>query len=33
MFGCAVPGCVSALYEAAGLREVTEWNVEVELVT
>jgi SAM-dependent methyltransferase len=33
MFRCAAPGYVSALYEAAGLREVAEWNVEVELVT
>jgi hypothetical protein len=30
---CAAPGYVSALYEAAGLREVAEWNVEVELAT
>ena len=27
------PGYVSALYEAAGLRDVTEWDVDVELVT
>jgi hypothetical protein len=27
------PGIVSALYEAAGLRDVAEWNVGVELVT
>jgi hypothetical protein len=33
MFRCAVPGYVSALYEAAGLREVAEWDVGVELVT
>jgi hypothetical protein len=33
MFRCAAPGYVRALYEAAGLREVAEWNVEVELVT
>src|SRR5436305_321354 len=26
------PGYVSALYEAAGLRDVAEWNVGVELV-
>jgi len=26
-------GCVSALYEEAGLRGVTEWDVAVELVT
>ncbi len=33
MFRCADPGCVTALYEAAGLREVAEWDVDVELVT
>jgi hypothetical protein len=33
MFRCAAPGYVRALYEAAGLREVTEWTVGVELVT
>ena len=33
MFRCAAPGYVSALYEAAGLRDVSEWNVDVELVT
>src|SRR6266550_3519527 len=33
MFRCAAPGYVSALYEAAGLRDVVEWNVDVELVT
>ncbi len=33
MFRCAAPGCVSALYEAAGLRDVAEWDVAVELVT
>ena len=33
MFRCAAPGSVSALYEAAGLRDVAEWNVDVELVT
>jgi ubiquinone/menaquinone biosynthesis C-methylase UbiE len=33
MFRCAAPGFVSALYEAAGLREVAEWDVDVELVT
>ena len=33
MFRCAAPGCVSALYEAEGLREVAEWDVDVELVT
>jgi len=33
MFRCAAPGYVSALYGAAGLRDVAEWNVGVELVT
>src|SRR5262249_7609613 len=33
MFRCAASGYVSALYEAAGLREVAEWDVGVELVT
>jgi SAM-dependent methyltransferase len=33
MFRCAAPGCVTALYEAAGLRDVAEWDVHVELVT
>src|SRR5437763_1647092 len=33
MFRCAAPGYVSALYQAAGLREVAEWDVGVELVT
>ncbi|HEX6934236.1 MAG TPA: class I SAM-dependent methyltransferase [Streptosporangiaceae bacterium] len=33
MFRCAAPGYVSALYEAAGLREIAEWDVDVELVT
>ena len=33
MFRCAAPGYVGALYEAAGLREVAEWTVGVELVT
>ena len=33
MFRCAAPGCVSDLYEAAGLRDVAEWDVGVELVT
>ena len=33
MFRCAAPGSVSALYEAAGLRDVAEWDVAVELVT
>jgi SAM-dependent methyltransferase len=33
MFRCAAPGYVSALYGAAGLRDVAEWDVGVELVT
>jgi SAM-dependent methyltransferase len=33
MFRCAAPGYVSVLYEAAGLRDVAEWDVTVELVT
>jgi SAM-dependent methyltransferase len=33
MFRCAAPGCVRALYEDAGLRDVAEWDVDVELVT
>jgi SAM-dependent methyltransferase len=33
MFRCAAPGYISALYEGAGLRDVAEWDVDVELVT
>ena len=33
MFRCAEPGYVSALYEAAGLRDIAEWDVDIELVT
>ena len=33
MFRCAAPGYVSALYEGAGLRDVVECDVVVELVT
>src|SRR4029078_941860 len=33
IFRCAAPGYVSALYQAAGLRDVAEWDVGVELVT
>ena len=33
MFRCAAPGSVGALYEAAGLRDVAECDVDVELVT
>jgi len=32
MYRCAAPGQVSALYEGAGLRDVAEWDVAVELV-
>jgi len=33
MFRCAAPGLVSSLYEAAGLHDVDEWDVDVEPVT
>ncbi len=33
MFRCAAPGYIGALYEAAGLRDVVEWDVDVELVS
>ena len=33
MFRCAAPGQVAALYEDAGLGDVEEWDVGVELVT
>ena len=33
MFQCASPGCVSALYEAAGIGGAAEWDVDIELVT
>ena len=33
MFRCAAPGQVSALYVGAGLCDVAEWDVDVELVT
>ena len=33
MYRCAAPGCVSALYEGAGLGDIAEWDVDVELVT
>lgn len=33
MFRCAAPGAVSTLYACAGLRDITEWDVGVELVT
>jgi SAM-dependent methyltransferase len=33
MYRCAAPGCVGALYADAGLRDIVEWDVAVELVT
>ena len=33
MYRCAGPGYLSALYRDAGLRDVAEWDVDVELVT
>jgi SAM-dependent methyltransferase len=33
MYRCAAPGQVSGLYEAAGLHDVEEWDVSVDLVT
>jgi SAM-dependent methyltransferase len=33
MFRCAAPGYVGALYKAAGLHDIAEWDVGVELVT
>src|SRR5258708_21004327 len=33
MYRCAAPGYVSALYEGAGLHDIAEWDVHVELVT
>jgi len=33
MYRCAAPGLVSALYRNAGLADVDEWDVPVELVT
>jgi SAM-dependent methyltransferase len=33
MYRCAAPGCVSALYDGAGLGDVVEWDVGVELET
>ena len=33
MYRCAAPGRVSALYESAGLHDISEWDVDVELVT
>lgn len=33
MYRCATPGLVSALYDDAGLHDIAEWDVDVELVT
>jgi SAM-dependent methyltransferase len=33
MFRCAAPGSVGALYREAGLGDIAEWDVDVELVT
>ncbi len=33
MFRCAAPGYVSTLYHGAGLGDIAEWDVDVELVT
>jgi hypothetical protein len=33
MFRCGAPGYVGAVYEGAGLVDVVEWDVDVELVT
>jgi SAM-dependent methyltransferase len=33
MYRCAAPGTIGALYEGAGLRDIVEWDVPVELVT
>jgi SAM-dependent methyltransferase len=33
MYRCAAPGYVSALYQGAGLRDVSEWDVDLALVT
>ncbi|GAA3594395.1 class I SAM-dependent methyltransferase [Kribbella ginsengisoli] len=33
MYRCAAPGSITALYEQAGLHDVAEWNVPLELVT
>ncbi|HVU71537.1 MAG TPA: class I SAM-dependent methyltransferase [Mycobacteriales bacterium] len=33
MYRCAAPGQVSALYASAGLRDIAEWDIGVELVT
>jgi hypothetical protein len=33
MFRCAAPGYLTVRYESAGLRDIAEWDVHVELVT
>lgn len=33
MFRCAAPGYLTAQYESAGLRDIAEWDVHIELVT
>lgn len=33
MYRCAAPGFVSALYEAAGMNDIVEWDLDVEPVT
>ena len=33
MYRCAAPGYVSALYRGAGLRDVAEWDVDLDLAT
>jgi ABC-type iron transport system FetAB permease component len=33
MYRCAAPGYISTLYDAAGLHDIAEWDVGVELVT
>jgi len=33
MYRCAAQGYVSALFESAGLRDITEWDIGVALVT
>jgi SAM-dependent methyltransferase len=33
MFRCAAPGYVPSLYDHAGLRDIAEWDVPLELVT
>jgi SAM-dependent methyltransferase len=33
MYRCAAPGHIGSLYEAAGLHDVAEWDVAIELVT